>query len=82
MGTGCNMVLGVCWFQVLCRALGGLVGKARSGWDVGIRKLCMAEDLPQCKYLDGLREIPPPACPLIIECHQDEVRITRSLTAV
>ncbi|MQM03419.1 hypothetical protein Taro_036195 [Colocasia esculenta] len=65
-------VLGVCFgHQVLCRALGGRVGKSPSGWDIGVRKLCMVEELPPCKYLDGLREIPP--CPLIIECHQDEV---------
>jgi len=33
-------VLGVCFgHQVLCRALGGRVGRARSGWDVGVRKV-------------------------------------------
>ncbi|XP_022882778.1 gamma-glutamyl peptidase 5-like isoform X2 [Olea europaea var. sylvestris] len=34
-------VLGICFgHQVLCRALGGKVGKAYSGWDIGIRKVC------------------------------------------
>ncbi|XP_022852720.1 gamma-glutamyl peptidase 5-like isoform X2 [Olea europaea var. sylvestris] len=33
-------VLGICFgHQVLCRALGGKVGKAYSGWDIGIRKV-------------------------------------------
>ncbi|KAL2502419.1 Class I glutamine amidotransferase-like superfamily protein [Forsythia ovata] len=33
-------ILGICFgHQVLCRALGGKVGKAYSGWDIGIRKV-------------------------------------------
>ncbi|KAF8407301.1 hypothetical protein HHK36_006428 [Tetracentron sinense] len=66
-------VLGICFgHQVLCRALGGKVGRAYSGWDIGLRKVKMVEDLPACSFLDGLKEIPP--CLSIIECHQDEVR--------
>ncbi|XP_077238205.1 gamma-glutamyl peptidase 5-like [Tasmannia lanceolata] len=65
-------VLGICFgHQVLCRALGGKVGKAYGGWDIGLRKVTMVEDLPSCKFLDGLEEIP--TCASIIECHQDEV---------
>ncbi|XP_008793528.2 gamma-glutamyl peptidase 5-like isoform X2 [Phoenix dactylifera] len=33
-------VLGICFgHQVLCRALGGRVGKAYGGWDIGVRKV-------------------------------------------
>ncbi|XP_008789892.2 gamma-glutamyl peptidase 3-like [Phoenix dactylifera] len=65
-------VLGICFgHQVLCRALGGRVGKAYGGWDIGVRKVIMAEDLSQCKFLEGVEEFPHSAP--IIECHQDEV---------
>ncbi|KAG1326465.1 gamma-glutamyl peptidase 3-like [Cocos nucifera] len=65
-------VLGICFgHQVLCRALGGRVGKAYRGWDIGIRKVIMVEDLPQHRFFDRLEEIPPYAS--IIQCHQDEV---------
>ncbi|EHA8589766.1 Gamma-glutamyl peptidase 3 [Cocos nucifera] len=65
-------VLGICFgHQVLCRALGGRVGKARGGWDIGVRKVIMMEDLSRCKFLEGFEELPHGA--LIIECHQDEV---------
>ncbi|XP_038977133.1 gamma-glutamyl peptidase 3-like isoform X1 [Phoenix dactylifera] len=65
-------VLGICFgHQVLCRALGGRVGKAYGGWDIGVRKVSMMEDLSQYKFLQGLEEFPHSA--LIIECHQDEV---------
>lgn len=65
-------VLGICFgHQVLSRALGGRVGKAYGGWDIGVRKVVMMEDLPQYKFLQGLEEFPHSAP--IIECHQDEV---------
>ncbi|KAL5547603.1 hypothetical protein UlMin_002834 [Ulmus minor] len=66
-------ILGICFgHQVLCRALGGKVGKAYSGWDLGIRKVNLVKDLPLCgNFLDELDGIP--ACVSIIECHQDEV---------
>ncbi|CAA2961949.1 gamma-glutamyl peptidase 3-like [Olea europaea subsp. europaea] len=66
-------VLGICFgHQVLCRALGGKVGKAYSGWDIGIRKVSFTEDFTFYGYFDdSLDEIPPTLS--IIECHQDEV---------
>ncbi|KAK9098035.1 hypothetical protein Syun_025080 [Stephania yunnanensis] len=65
-------VLGICFgHQVLCRALGGKVGRADSGWDIGLRKVEMVHDLLQLNFLDDSDEIP--TCLSIIECHQDEV---------
>ncbi|XP_040997156.1 gamma-glutamyl peptidase 5-like [Juglans microcarpa x Juglans regia] len=67
-------VLGICFgHQVLCRALGGKVGRAYTGWDVGLRKVSIVKDLaPACCFHDDeLGEIP--TCLSIIECHQDEV---------
>ncbi|XP_022852719.1 gamma-glutamyl peptidase 5-like isoform X1 [Olea europaea var. sylvestris] len=64
-------VLGICFgHQVLCRALGGKVGKAYSGWDIGIRKVRFTEDF-SVNWSFDLAEIPPTLS--IIECHQDEV---------
>lgn len=57
---------------MLCRALGGKVGRAYGGWDIGLRKVSMVEDLPPYSFFDGLKEIPP--CLTLIECHQDEVQ--------
>ena len=59
------------YFKVLCRALGGKVGKANSGWDIGLRKVTFIENLTPSHFLDGLDEGPVSAS--IIECHQDEV---------
>ncbi|KAK9100048.1 hypothetical protein Scep_023478 [Stephania cephalantha] len=65
-------VLGICFgHQVLCRALGGKVGRADSGWDIGLRKVEMVHDLLQLNFLDDSDKIP--TCLSIIECHQDEV---------
>ncbi|WOK94364.1 hypothetical protein Cni_G03066 [Canna indica] len=66
-------VLGICFgLQVLCRALGGRVGKAYGGWDIGMREVVFGDDnLPRPKFFDRLEEIPRSV--LIIECHQDEV---------
>ncbi|KAK3009686.1 hypothetical protein RJ639_014389 [Escallonia herrerae] len=65
-------VLGICFgHQVLCRAFGGKVGKAYSGWDIGLRKVKIVKDFSPCSFLDGLDEFPPSLS--IIECHQDEV---------
>ncbi|KDP38735.1 hypothetical protein JCGZ_04088 [Jatropha curcas] len=70
-------VLGICFgHQVLCRALGGKVGKAYSGWDIGLRKVRIVKDLispiGHKMLIDSIKnEIPSSLT--IIECHQDEV---------
>ncbi|XP_059638185.1 gamma-glutamyl peptidase 3-like [Cornus florida] len=65
-------LLGICFgHQVLCRALGGKVGKSYSGWDLGLRKVKIMKDDSPCSFLDGLDENLPALS--IIECHQDEV---------
>ncbi|KAJ8751033.1 hypothetical protein K2173_016214 [Erythroxylum novogranatense] len=65
-------VLGICFgHQVLCRALGGKVGKAYTGWDVGLRRVRLVNDLPPCSFIGDLGERPLSLS--IIECHQDEV---------
>lgn len=58
---------------MICRALGGKVGKAYSGWDLGIRKVKIAKESASfiSSYQEDLDEIP--ASLSIIECHQDEV---------
>ncbi|KAK9130280.1 hypothetical protein Sjap_010767 [Stephania japonica] len=72
LATMKKKVLGICFgHQVLCRALGGKVGRADSGWDIGLRKVELVDDLPQFNFLDNSEEIP--TCLSIIECHQDEV---------
>ncbi|XP_062194482.1 gamma-glutamyl peptidase 5-like [Phragmites australis] len=69
-------VLGICFgHQVICRALGGRVGKASGGWDVGIREVTISDALlprPSCRFLDALRDQLPPRAK-ITEVHQDEV---------
>lgn len=65
-------ILGICFgHQVLCRSLGGKVGKAYTGWDVGLRRVRIANDLTPCSFLEDLGEIPGSLS--IIECHRDEV---------
>ncbi|KAH9806240.1 gamma-glutamyl peptidase 3 [Citrus sinensis] len=65
-------VLGICFgHQVLCRALGGKVGKAYTGWDIGLRRVRIVNDLAPCSFLEDLGEIPGSLS--IMECHRDEV---------
>ncbi|XP_062218367.1 gamma-glutamyl peptidase 5-like [Phragmites australis] len=67
-------VLGICFgHQVLCRALGGRVGKARGGWDVGVRKVTFVHDLEGLEFLRNLQIDRLPKYASIIEVHQDEV---------
>ncbi|XP_039066383.1 gamma-glutamyl peptidase 3-like [Hibiscus syriacus] len=63
-------VLGICFgHQVLCRSLGGKVGRAPGGWDIGLRKVEIAKDL--LVHMEEIEEIPSSLS--IIECHQDEI---------
>ncbi|KAK1420926.1 hypothetical protein QVD17_22896 [Tagetes erecta] len=68
-------VLGICFgHQVLCRALGGKVGKSDSGWDIGLRKVNIVKDLSPCSFLQTLLQVQTsPAMLTIIQCHQDQV---------
>lgn len=47
------------------------MGKSRSGWDVGVKKVTFVQDLEGFKLLGDLEELPRSAS--IIEVHQDEV---------
>lgn len=58
------------FMQVLCKSLGGKVGKACSGWDIGLRKVEIVKDISVPRFLD---DINIPSCLSIIEIHQDEV---------
>uniref|UniRef100_A0A9I9CXX2 Glutamine amidotransferase domain-containing protein n=1 Tax=Cucumis melo TaxID=3656 RepID=A0A9I9CXX2_CUCME len=62
-------LFGIC-FGVLCRALRGKVGKAATGWDIGVRKVEMMGS-SEWKSVEEMGEIPRSL--FIIECHQDEV---------
>ncbi|RCV05201.1 hypothetical protein SETIT_1G064000v2 [Setaria italica] len=68
-------VLGICFgHQVLCRALGGRVGKARNGWDVGVKKVTFVQDcLEGFDFLAGDLDVQLPSSASLIEVHQDEV---------
>ncbi|KAK8471168.1 hypothetical protein PHAVU_003G153000 [Phaseolus vulgaris] len=65
-------LLGICFgHQVLCRALGGRVGKSNTGWDIGFREVHFMKDLAgSYSYLDD-HEMS--SFLSIIEVHQDEV---------
>ncbi|XP_042006624.1 gamma-glutamyl peptidase 5-like [Salvia splendens] len=60
-------VLGICFgHQIMARALGGKIGRARGGWDIGITQV----QLYPSKIFTSL-DIPSSLS--IIECHRDEV---------
>lgn len=62
-------ILGICFgHQVLCRALGGKIGRALVGWDIGLRKITVFDKL-SAKY-SGFQI---PSMISIVECHQDTV---------
>ncbi|KMT00925.1 hypothetical protein BVRB_9g221940 [Beta vulgaris subsp. vulgaris] len=62
-------VLGICFgHQILGRALGGKIGRANSGWDIGLRTVHFSSS--SNKLFTNLKV---PAMLNIIECHQDEV---------
>lgn len=54
--------------QVLGRALGGKIGRASSGWDIGLRTIKFSSS--SNKLISNLKI---PSTLNIIECHQDEV---------
>ncbi|OEL28634.1 Gamma-glutamyl peptidase 5 [Dichanthelium oligosanthes] len=67
-------VLGICFgHQVLCRALGWRVGRARGGWDVGVRTVTFARGLDHLglEFLGDLEDLSRSTA--IVEVHQDEV---------
>ncbi|KAL7119275.1 hypothetical protein ACP275_02G053400 [Erythranthe tilingii] len=60
-------ILGICFgHQVLGRALGGKVGRASAGWDIGITKV----HLHPSQIFSSLKM---PASLSVIECHRDEL---------
>ncbi|PSS02781.1 Gamma-glutamyl peptidase [Actinidia chinensis var. chinensis] len=62
-------VLGICFgHQMLGRALGGKVGRAITGWDIGIRTVHFS---PSSSKLFASLKMPKMLS--VIECHQDEV---------
>ncbi|KAK9286903.1 hypothetical protein L1049_015310 [Liquidambar formosana] len=62
-------VLGICFgHQVLCRALGGKTGRAKSGWDMGVTTVHLSSSANLSSSLKMPNQL------LVIECHRDEVR--------
>ncbi|GJW05830.1 hypothetical protein Tco_1568253 [Tanacetum coccineum] len=67
-GTKFEKRMDAAFREVLCRALGGKVGKSQSGWDIGLRNVKIVKDFTPCSFLRHLAEIPP-ALFNAIECH-------------
>nr|CAD1831962.1 unnamed protein product [Ananas comosus var. bracteatus] len=58
--------------QLLCRALGGRVGRAIGGWEIGVKRVNFVENLgKKFKFFGDLDVVPHSAS--LIEIHQDEV---------
>ncbi|OAY70006.1 putative glutamine amidotransferase [Ananas comosus] len=52
-------VLGVCFgHQLLCRALGGRVGRAIGGWEIGVKRVNFVENLGKFKFFGHLDVVP------------------------
>lgn len=49
------------------------MGKSRSGWDVGVKKVTFVQDLQGFKLLGDIEELPQSAS--IVEVHQDDVGV-------
>ncbi|XP_047336252.1 gamma-glutamyl peptidase 5-like [Impatiens glandulifera] len=61
-------VLGICFgHQILGRAIGGKVGRATSGWDIGVRSVHLSSDSSKLFSISRTTTLS------IIEFHQDEV---------
>nr|XP_029146194.1 gamma-glutamyl peptidase 3 isoform X2 [Arachis hypogaea] len=58
-------------FALVTRALGGRVGRAKRGWDIGITQVSFAKDRAPLWYLDDHHNMPSSLS--IIEIHQDEI---------
>ncbi|MCO5578316.1 hypothetical protein L7F22_032157 [Adiantum nelumboides] len=62
-------LLGICFgHQVISRALGGKTGRSVNGWEVGLRKISIANALYSKPYA-----LKVPSSLIIIEIHQDQV---------
>ncbi|KAJ9174985.1 hypothetical protein P3X46_013574 [Hevea brasiliensis] len=62
-------ILGICFgHQILARSLGGKIGRAVAGWDIGITAIHFSST----KRL--FSSVKVPASLSVIECHRDEVR--------
>lgn len=57
--------------QVVCRALGGKVGRSTKGWDIGVKRVKIVEEIRANNILEELGEIPDSLS--LIQCHQDEI---------
>lgn len=55
------------FLQILGRALGGKIGRAQNGWDIGVRKITLSSS----KLLPSMQ--PTSSFLKVIEIHRDEV---------